>query len=37
MEKISDDTVLASVFAKNIKKVPSEDQNDNSQQSKVAD
>ena len=37
MEKISDDTVLASVFAKKIKNVPFKNQNDNPQQSKVAD
>ena len=36
MEKISDNAVLASVFAKKIKKVSSKDQNDNPQQSKMA-
>ena len=37
MEKINDDVVLASVFTKKIKKIPFRDQNDNPQQSKVAD
>ena len=35
MEKISVNTVLASVFAKKIKMVLSKDQNNNPQQSKV--